>query len=65
MRVIAGEYNSTAGAATTFTPVNLWDIGEIDERSVVEIYITPAAALQRAPSRKLPALIDNTSWCLQ
>ena len=26
VRVIAGSYNSTGGAATTFTPVNLWDI---------------------------------------
>ena len=26
VRVIAGECNSTSGAASTFTPVNLWDI---------------------------------------
>ena len=26
VRLIAGDYNSTKGAATTFTPVNLWDI---------------------------------------
>jgi redox-sensitive bicupin YhaK (pirin superfamily) len=26
VRVVAGDYNGTVGAATTFTPVNLWDI---------------------------------------
>ena len=26
VRVIAGEFNQTKGAATTFTPINLWDI---------------------------------------
>eukprot|EP00930_Biecheleria_cincta_P089818 TRINITY_DN79163_c0_g1_i1.p1 TRINITY_DN79163_c0_g1~~TRINITY_DN79163_c0_g1_i1.p1 ORF type:complete len:337 (+),score=51.61 TRINITY_DN79163_c0_g1_i1:85-1095(+) len=26
VRVIAGDYNSTSGVASTFTPVNLWDI---------------------------------------
>ena len=41
VRVIAGDYNSTGGAATTFTPVNLWDI-VMHTPSVPFAFIIPA-----------------------
>ncbi|EOR10262.1 pirin family protein [Acinetobacter genomosp. 15BJ] len=39
MRVIAGQYQDTAGAATTFSPVNVWD-GTIVQGQAHTFYVT-------------------------
>lgn len=39
LRVIAGQYQDTAGAATTFSPVNVWD-GKIVEGQAHTFYVT-------------------------
>ncbi|MCH7335753.1 pirin family protein [Acinetobacter sp. NIPH 2699] len=39
LRVIAGQYQDTAGAATTFSPVNVWD-GSIVEDQSHTFYVT-------------------------
>ena len=37
VRVIAGSYNGATGAATTHTPINLWDVNINDKRATYQL----------------------------